>query len=110
MLTISSLSLSYSLHGSFIEQLDVSALHVLLVFGHCSVGLLLTGEDDLGIATGSVVSVVLNHNILTVSNGTEPLQHKLLTDALIYLDHTSAMSFSVALNGSPLILIKCFSE
>ena len=67
---------SHVSHGSLIEQLDVSVLHVLLVFGHCSVCLLLAAKDDLSIATWSVVSVEFYHHIFTVGNGTEPLQHK----------------------------------
>ena len=62
-----------------VEQLDVSVLHVLLVFPQSSLSLLLAGEQSLGIAGGSAVRKVGDDHLLAVSHGAEPLQIFTLT-------------------------------
>ena len=64
---------------SFVEQLYVSVLHVLLVFAQSSLSLLLAGEQSLGIAGGSAVRKVGDDHLLAVSHGAEPLQIFILT-------------------------------
>ena len=59
---------------SLVEQLDVSVLHILLVFAQSSLSLLLTGEQRLGITGWSAVRKVGDHHLLAVCHGAEPLQ------------------------------------
>ena len=51
---------------TLIEQLDVSVLHVLLVFAQSSLSLLLAGEQGLSIAGWSAVRKVGDDHLLTV--------------------------------------------
>ena len=68
------LVLWFLLDGPLVEQLDVSVLHILLVFAQSSLSLLLTGEQRLGITGWSAVRKVGDHHLLAVCHGAEPLQ------------------------------------
>ena len=61
-------------HGPLVEQLDVSVLHVVFVLLQRPLRLVLGGEGDLGVAAGPAVLVVLDHHVLAVRHGAEPLQ------------------------------------
>ena len=60
---------------TLIEQLDVSILHVLLVFAQSSLSLLLAGEQRLGIARWAAVREIGDDHLLTVRYSAEPLQY-----------------------------------
>ena len=59
---------------SLVEQLYVPILHVLFMFAHGSLSLLLAGEHGLCVAGWPAVRKILEHHVYTVRHRTEPLQ------------------------------------
>ena len=57
-----------------IEELHVSALHVLLVLGHGHLGLLCTAKYDISLSTRPSIPSILDLDIQAISHRAEPLE------------------------------------